>query len=62
MHILYDSNMDDLNHVFSQVEHVVQSISPSEPLLKSQVLAQTQLKPKSKLKLQPKPRQKTKKK
>ena len=28
MDIVYDSNMDDLNHVVNQVEHLVQSVSP----------------------------------
>ena len=55
MSIVYDSNMDDLNNVFNQVEHV-QSISPHQPPLQSQVSAQPQLKPKPKLKPQPKPR------
>ena len=58
MDIVYDSKMDDLNHVVNQVEHVVQSVSPpqSQPLLQSQVSALPQLKPKPKLKCQPKPR------
>ena len=54
MDIVYDSKMNDLNHVVNQVEHVVQSISPLQPQLQSQVLAQPQLKPKPKLRPQPK--------
>ena len=49
MDIVYDSKMDDLNHVVNQVEHVVQSISPPQPQPQpqpqSQVLFQSQLKP-----------------
>ena len=57
MDIGYDSNMDDLNHVVNQLEHVVQSISPpqSQPRLQFQVSTLPQLKPKPKLKPQPKP-------
>ena len=57
MDIEYDLKMDDFNHVVSQVEHVVQSVSPpqSQPPLKSQVSILPQLKPKPKLKPQPKP-------
>lgn len=55
MDIVYDSNMDDLNHVFNQVDHVLQSISPPQPQLQSQVSTQPQLKHMPKLKHQPKP-------
>ena len=57
MDIVYDSNIDDFNHMVNQVEHVAPSLSPpqSQPPLQCQVSSLPQLKPNPKLKRQPKP-------
>lgn len=61
MEIVYDSKMDNLNHVVNQVKHVGQYVSPpppqSQPQIQPQVQSQPRPKPKPKLKTQPKPRQ-----